>query len=391
MSLALRRTLKRITIIPILSISVWMTGCEEEMPQRHFMSPYEDLNWNQIGHYDSEFHTHPGLGNEEYDPHQTVDRYHEEGYDILSLAAHSYDVPSDHMDAIYPWTELSNIYETIKHVENPTEDNMTYEEIASEPWEDRDPVELGMVSVEGNELSGHHHTMSVFNALTENLEFEIESLDIVEELGGLVYLAHPGRYTGNGGKTAHWYVDLYKRYDVLIGQAIYNREDSHPGDRAFYDKVQHILGGADRPIWLYGEDDMHRESELGWNRDVMLLEDFEPGSMHPSIQDGSAPDVMEALENGYSYLWKPSEQYNRCSFNLIDVEVDGPRVTLTVDNEDLVEEVRWRTHNPNIDDTETVHRGFSITSSIVPEFALFVRAELEGEYGTIYTQPFYLQ
>ncbi len=103
------------------------------------------MNWSEIGHYDSEFHTHPGLGDEKYDPHQTIDRYHEEGYRILALAAHDYDIPDDYMTSIYPWTGLSEIYENIRHVRNPTEDYKTYEEIANEPYQDRDPVSMNNV------------------------------------------------------------------------------------------------------------------------------------------------------------------------------------------------------------------------------------------------------
>ncbi|MGM0459779.1 MAG: hypothetical protein ACQERO_10575 [Bacteroidota bacterium] len=375
----------------VCGILFLFTGCADWFSDREFWSPYEDLNWSEIGHYDSEFHTHPNMGDYGgYDPHQVVDRYHEEGYTILTLAEHSSHIPHDHMDTIYPWTELSQIYGRIKDVVHEGEGGQTYEEIHNEPWEDRDPVEMGMVSVEGNELSGHHHTISVFNLWSGHVDDEIESLDQVTELGGFAYLAHPGRYVEGMGLTAHWYVDLYKRYDVLIGQSVFNREDNHPEDRAHYDRIQHILGGAERPIWLYGEDDMHTEGTLGWNRDVILLENFRPGSLHPDIQDGSAPDVMEALQNGYSYLWKPSEQYNKRAFNIIDIEVGDYRVTLTVDNEDLVNEVRWRTHNPDTDVTETVHRGFSISESDVPDNSLFIRAEIEGDEGTIYTQPFYL-
>jgi hypothetical protein len=209
-------------------------------------------------------------------------------------------------------------------------------------------------------------------------------------LGGFAYLAHPGRYVERWGLTPHWYVDKYLRFDVLIGQSIYNRQDNHPEDRALYDKIQHLLGGIERPIWLYGEDDMHREAELGWNRDVFLLENFQPGSMHPDIQDGSAPDVMEALQNGYSYLWKPSEQYNRRAFNIINVSVNETYVELTIDNEEIVDEIRWRTHNPITDKTETVYYGNRIRMADIPEYSLFVRAEIEGSEGTIYTQPFYV-
>ena len=142
---------------------------------------------------------------------------------------------------------------------------------------------------------------------------------------------------------------------------------------------------------MFGEDDMHTEETLGWIETCFLLENFRPGSLHPDIQDGSAPDVMKALKNGYTYLWKPSEKYNERAFNIINVEVEDHSVTLTVNNEDLVNEVIWRTHNPDIDDTETIHKGFSISESDVPNNSVFVRAEIEGDEGTIYTQPFYLQ
>jgi len=380
----------RKTVLILITVKVIIFyGCLEDS-NRVFTTPYSDLNWNEIGHYDSEFHTHPGLGDEEYDPHQTIDRYHQEGYRILMLAAHDYDIPSDHIDTIYPWTKLADIYEIIKHVENPTEDHQTYEQIHNEPWQNRDPIELGMVSIQGTEISGPHHTISVFNAYSEGGDTEAESFQAITDLGGFAYLAHPGRYVQRWGLTAHWYVDKYLRFDVLIGQSIFNRQDNHPGDRALYDKIQHLLGGIERPIWLYGEDDMHREAELGWNRDVFLLENFEPGSMHPEIQDGSAPDVMEALQNGYSYLWKPSEQYNPRAFNIIDMQINDKYVELTIDNPDLVTEIRWRTHNPVMNETETVHFGNRIRISDVPQYSLFVRAEIEGVEGTIYTQPFYV-
>ena len=368
---------------------VILFGCTSPS-DKVFWSPYQDLNWPEIGHYDSEFHTHPGLGDEEYDPHQTIDRYYEEGYKILTLAAHDYDIPDDHMNSIYPWTKLSDIYENIKHVRNPTEDYKTYEEIANEPYQDRDPVELGMVSVEGNEVSGPHHMVSLFSSLTNGADTEASTLQLIKDLGGIVYFAHPGRYVDRWGLTAYWYVDLYLRFDVLIGQAIYNREDSHPGDRAFYDKIVHILGD-ERPVWLYGEDDMHRERELGWNRDVILLENFRPGSMHPDIPDGSAPDVYLALRNGHSYLWKPSRQYNKRAFNIINVIVSETKAEIKIDYEDQVDEIRWKTHNPDLDITETIHHGHKISMKDVPAYSRFVRAEIQGPEGTIYTQPFYLK
>jgi hypothetical protein len=105
--------------IALLSAAILtLSGCRAD-PGKVFYSPYADLNWENIGHYDAQFHIHPGLGGEQYDPHQTVDRYIEEGYKILAFTPHDYDIPDDHIDSLYPWTEFSQIYETIKHVNNP--------------------------------------------------------------------------------------------------------------------------------------------------------------------------------------------------------------------------------------------------------------------------------
>lgn len=359
-------------------------------PKRVFYSSYEDIQWSEIGYYDAMFHTHPGLGDEEYDPHQTVDRYFEEGYKILTLAGHDYDIPDEYIESIYPWTELSQIYEKIKDVENPTEDNKTYGEFANEPYENRNPVDLDMISVEGCEVSGPHHMISLFNSYTDGASTESKSLKKIEDMGGLVYFAHPGRYVDRWGLTEYWYVDFYKRFDALIGQAVYNRVDTNPDDRQFYDKIVHILG-ADRPIWLFGEDDMHSEKDLGWNRNVILLEYFEPGSLHPDIQNGSALDVKEALKNGRFYLWKPSIQYNRRTFDITNIEVSDRKVSIEIDNKELVKEIRWLTYNPAASESITLRYGNSISIKDIPAYCRFARAEIEGVDGVIYTQPFYIK
>lgn len=379
-------------VIKLISISILVSivllGCKNS-PDRIFWSPYENINWNEIDYNDAEFHTHPGLGDEEYDPHQTIDRYHAEGYKILALAGHDYHIPTEQIGSIYPWTELSSIYETIKDIENTAEDNLTYGEIANEPYQNRDPVALGMVSVEGCEVSAPHHVISLFSSYSSSMNTEDETFSKITELGGIAFFAHPGVYVERNKYTSEWYVDLYKKYDMLLGQSIYNREDNHPNDRAFFDEIAHELG-VERPIWLFGEDDMHTENTLGWNRNVILIENFKPGSLHPDIQDGSAPNVRAALENGHFFLWKPSEKYNKRSFNIINIKSSMERIELELDKVDKVEIIRWITYNPGDYGSQKFHEGRILKMENVPVSARFVRAEIKGEGGTIYTQPFYI-
>lgn len=364
---------------------------------RSFVSPYADLDWERIERYDAMFHTHPGLGDEQYDPHQTIDRYSEEGYRILSLAGHDYDVPLGYITSIYPWTRLAQIYEQIKDVKNPTEGGKTYGQIANEPYENRDPVALGMIAVEGCEVSAPHHIVTLFGDCVGGTAShpdttESATLERVAASGALAYFAHPGRYVDRWGLDESWYVEKYIEFEALLGQAIFNRRDAHPGDQGFFDRVAHSLG-PERPIWLFAEDDMHKESELAWNRNVFLLEDFEPGSFHPDSPDGSSPQLRTALRNGYFYVWKPNEQYVRRAFDIVDMKIDDQRIELVVDRPEAVDEIIWRMHVPlNARDWwQRPHRGNTVHVSDVPTDAVFVRAEISGPAGTIFTQPFYLR
>jgi hypothetical protein len=70
--------------------------------------------------------------------------------------------------------------------------------------------------------------------LSKGAETEDETLAIIQELGGIAYFAHPGRYVARWGITADWYVEKYRQFDCLIGQSVYNREDRHPEDRPFF-------------------------------------------------------------------------------------------------------------------------------------------------------------
>lgn len=96
--------MKSVSITTILLLIFLVIACSEN-PDSTFVSSYQNVNWDKIGYYDMQIHVHPGIGDEQYDPHQTIDRYHEEGFKILAFTPHDYDVPDDYIDNIYPWTQ----------------------------------------------------------------------------------------------------------------------------------------------------------------------------------------------------------------------------------------------------------------------------------------------
>ncbi len=129
-----------------------------------------------------------------------IDQYRRLGYQILAL--------TDHNLCTWPW----------------------------EKW-DRNPQALGMLAVPGNELSRHHHTLSLFCKLETSSEDLEQSLKEVAAAGGVAVLAHPGRYwkpEGEGqlpGQVLSRYRQLFVQHPTLLGMEVFNADDRYPHDR----------------------------------------------------------------------------------------------------------------------------------------------------------------
>ncbi len=120
-------------------------------------NPYAGVDWEQTGRYKANLHTHTTQSDGRMPPAEVAGHYHQRGYHILAI--------TDHDRCTWPWEKYS-----------------------------ADPAELGMLPVPGNELSRHHHTLSLFCTLatqTRDLETAIAE---VAEAGGVAVLAHPAMH-----------------------------------------------------------------------------------------------------------------------------------------------------------------------------------------------------
>lgn len=117
------------------------------------VDPYRTVDWDRVQRHKANLHTHTTVSDGRMPPHQVVDEYHSRGYAVLAL--------TDHNKVTYPWSSFDR-------------------------WktgnENRDPGTLGMLALSGNELSRHHHTLSLFS------DFDSDSRDWDEVLTAL------GRY-----------------------------------------------------------------------------------------------------------------------------------------------------------------------------------------------------
>lgn len=353
--------------VSLLAAFVLMVGMALCAAAQTFVNPYEGVNWQTTGHYDANFHTHTKLSDGHITPHAVIDRYKELGYSILALTDHDTHHHNAWPKSLYPWTEIQAIYETIK--DSTRRGDITWAEEEGEEWQNRDPAELGMVAIEGSEISRTHHIGSYFNDYAGGTGSEEVAFKEMADRNGLAVFFHPGRYD----RGVDWYVNFYKRNDHLIGMEVYNQNDRYPGDRAIWDRVLQRLM-PERPVWGFANDDMHRNDHLGRNRNVMLLPEL------------NAAAVRTAMENGHSYFYVARQLGAKPAIKITEVKVAAESIELSIEGD--VTEIQWITHNPSEDDSVVVSDGAVINIADVPDDAVFVRAVVICADGRAYTQPF---
>jgi predicted metal-dependent phosphoesterase TrpH len=162
-------------VIPILRVGAVLTGGASRGAEWNIQNRYADVDWRRYQQHKANYHTHTTISDGSGTPQGVIDRYSALGYTILALTDH---------------------------------DTMGIER-TTWPWQafDRDPETLGMVAIEGNEISRVHHIGSYFNDYgSADVDSEDAVIKEIGRRGGLAVLFHPGRYT----KPVEWYVEMYR-------------------------------------------------------------------------------------------------------------------------------------------------------------------------------------
>ena len=144
-------------LVCVLMVGASGLAYAEETEIYLVVNPYADVDWDSVSHHKLNLHTHTTESDGRMSPSEVIDAYHERGYDGLAI--------TDHNICTWPWTDF-----------------------------DRDPDALGMLAIPGNELSHHHHALSLFTG------YETDSRDIGDALrgvgdsGGMAILCHPAMH-----------------------------------------------------------------------------------------------------------------------------------------------------------------------------------------------------
>ncbi len=342
------------------------------------VNAYAEVRWESYRQYKANLHAHTTHSDGSLAPHEVIDRYHALGYKVLSLTDHDTCGP--------PGCDKNS----------PSKHETTW------PWQQfgREPGELGMIAVQGNEV-GTDHILSYFNDygsladydsiyvwdspaysynfVDKDAEFKAteiaeNTLEKIRDRDGLAVMAHVGIYV----HPAQWYAQLFLSFDNLVGIEVYNynARDCYPWSMTLWDELLTALMPA-RPVWGFSNDDLHRRDkqgyELGYAYQMLLL---------PELTDNA---VSESMEKGCFYFCWVYERGKEApaikSIRIDRTTCDTP--TLIIEAEDH-QEILW------ISQGRTVAYGatFNITRSRGAK--QYIRAQIRGKNGYTCTQPFSL-
>ncbi|UMZ74899.1 stalk domain-containing protein [Natranaerofaba carboxydovora] len=313
------------------------SNSHSQYPEDKFIinNPYKNINWETINQYKANFHTHTEECHGKLSFVETISRYHKAGYDILSITSHD---TLQTEETTWPWTDYG-----------------------------KDPDELGMLAVEGNEISKPNHIGSFFNSYGDATETsEKNALKEINNKDGLAIMFHPGRYD----KKAKWYVELFNDFymEPLVGIEVYNMLDRHPEEREIWDNINSVMMPK-RTVFGYSNDDMHKEYQLSNNYQYMLMPELTEENLRESMKNGAFFFSYEKHGSGNEKV----PQINK-------VKVDEKEIKIKAEDYD---KIKWIGEG-----TSKFGEGKSINVSDLD--TVFVRGVVVNRWGRTYTQPFAL-
>lgn len=254
----------------------------------------------------------------------------------------------------------------------------------------------------------------------------------VHEMGGVSVINHPGEYTGARDEDCtadaydysdtmyKYYIDkftnLLVNYDSCIGIDINSKADSRTRyDRKLWDILLQRVTPTGRNVFAIATSDAHSVEAVYTGYTEMLMpsltvadfrESLETGAFFPCSKYVGNPEEITEIANYLVESYDPSAVALGEQLKAIQAEnpkgkyeapkdVDAPKVTAISVNEDddsitLVtlgaKNIRW------IANGKTIATGNTIDlDDYKSELGNYVRAEIFGEGGIVYTQPFMLE
>jgi hypothetical protein len=375
-------------------------------------NPYEKVDWRTFGRYRADLHVHTLQSDGCHSVDEVARAFHDAGFSILSITDHDMVAPNfcPLRDAATQGQIDFGAFAT-ERTPYPDPRPPTFPADATWPWSDYgapSPADLGMLGIEGTELTCTYHVNSFFSDYGVPPPCDDSKPGLNEELlevarrGGLAVLNHP-----DTRQPPEWFVKLYRDHPaenfvgVEIGADDAARVDSYV---TLWDQ---ILGEVmpSRPVWGFGTSDMHLLVRTRFAFTVFLLGDLTTENVKEAMRRGQfysvvGPRILNlSRERGSTH--DGAAAYDRTYPELRSIAVDRNAGKISIDATGY-DEIVWISERPVRDSSagaprpsaEIVQRGPVFNFADGDATLRYVRAEVirHSEDGPIrlFVNPFAL-
>ena len=226
------------TTDPVLGDLAETASHDEDRTRTVVLNPYENVDWKTVEKHKAALHLHTLQSDGVHMVDEVINAYRSAGFTVLSITDHDWDQPN----AQVRWGKIPP-EKASPYPKNPKTPNFFGN--PTWPWTDygsSSPKELGMIGIQGNELTYRHHINSYYNGYglwydrakcdlstgapykgvvdgQGNEIWEDDELFAIAKKGGLAILNHPGISDSLAWwerKPLKWYVQRIKSILLIV-------------------------------------------------------------------------------------------------------------------------------------------------------------------------------
>ncbi|MBO5858501.1 MAG: PHP domain-containing protein [Clostridia bacterium] len=414
-------------------------------------NPYETIDFATINRYKADLHSHTTFSDGNETLPAMVERHYEMGFDILAITDHgtvSYGYTSQTFNdplKLISWVKNGGVFTDVLAENGKTSDGVDYRIDTDAETNDEYYIETvngqdghAMMRVPyGNEQNptsfNNAHVNSWFadwgNGVlggTSNYETPIAAID---EMGGLSVINHPGEYTNARDEETqesaynlddpvynykiNKFINMLLSYDTCLGIDINSKGDSRTRyDRKLWDILLQKIVPYGRNVYAIATTDAHNLGIVDSGYTVMLMNDLTSADLKSAMENGQffaaskyigntlemeaykaiaenintteAQQLVQMLDTALANGEKFYAGENAIVPVVTNIVVDESNDTITVATDNAVV-IRW------IADGKEIASGATIDlDDYADEIGSYVRAEIVGVGGVLYTQAFTL-
>ena len=416
---------------------------------------YAGVDWSTYGQYKADLHAHSTASDGNSAKYRTVEEHYRHGYDIMALTDHGtvdYGWDTDNVNTIVKIgatirrgklaVGAVSASGTAENGKRYTYDGTNYTQYNADGTAERSMLRVPFGNEQNPTSFNNAHVCTWFADYgdgsiggTSDYETPIRNVD---RLGGLSVINHPGEYSGARNERhfedaydqsnlkyryiANKFADLLKKYDSCLGVDVNSKGDFRTRyDRKLWDILLEKVVPSGRNVFALATSDSHNDGIIHSGYTLMCMPEKTVDALKNCMKNGEffaasryigsreeikawsdelkaagvGSELAKELTDAYNAILAEEQTGIQNTIYEFDEEAAAPRVTgitvdeagdrITVSAKDAYL-VHW------IADGRVIAVGNSIDlDEHSDEIGSYVRAEIIGRGGVIYTQAFTLE